>query len=740
MFRKSLTIALLIISLAFTPLASLADEGMWMPDSLDKLPLAQLKKRGFELKPEDVYSLAKPSLKDAIVQISIGGTGSFVSPEGLILTNHHIAFSAVTRASSSEKDFINNGFLAKTRAEEIPAQGYTISITQEFKDVTAEVLAAVKPEMSPEERQRAIAVKQQEMAKANSREKEGIRAQVAEASGGYQYFLYTYLTLRDIRLVYAPPKSIGYFGGDPDNFEWPRHCGDFAFLRAYVGPDGNPANFSKDNAPFKPKKFLPINATGIKEGDFAMVMGFPGSTFRLRESYSVEYRQNIQLPEQIASLRQQIDTLTKLGEKNPALKIRFADQIFGLSNSLKAYEGAVVGLKRMNLVARKRAEEAEFKRWIEASPALKAKYGDVLPQQEALYRDLTSTGAKQYALNDLLDSGNLINALQFAYGRAASRDLPANERPLQYSDQFLPQVAAQLSAGWEEREPEAEARLLASALARVAELPADQKVQAIEKLFEGKSGKERRDAEAEFARQTIENAKFKSFDEIKKLFNASAAEIRAIDDPAVKLVVAAVDENAPLSKKQSQILSAVTKVRPLYVSGMLEMRRATGKGLPYYPDANFTLRFTYGEVKGYKPRDAVTYDYQTSLSGVIEKDSGEDPFAVPEGLKELKAKKDFGPYVDPRLNDVPVNFLLTTDITGGNSGSPVMNGRGEIIGLAFDGNFEGLGGDYAFEPSLNRTIAVDIRYALFVTEKFAGASSLFNEMQIKRAKAMAASK
>jgi hypothetical protein len=394
----------------------------------------------------------------------------------------------------------------------------------------------------------------------------------------------------------------------------------------------------------------------------------------------------------------------------------------------------------MNLVARKRAEEAEFKRWIEASPALKAKYGDVLPQQEALYRDLTSTGAKQYALNDLLDSGNLINALQFAYGRAASRDLPANERPLQYSDQFLPQVAAQLSAGWEEREPEAEARLLASALARVAELPADQKVQAIEKLFEGKSGKERRDAEAEFARQTIENAKFKSFDEIKKLFNASAAEIRAIDDPAVKLVVAAVDENAPLSKKQSQILSAVTKVRPLYVSGMLEMRRATGKGLPYYPDANFTLRFTYGEVKGYKPRDAVTYDYQTSLSGVIEKDSGEDPFAVPEGLKELKAKKDFGPYVDPRLNDVPVNFLLTTDITGGNSGSPVMNGRGEIIGLAFDGNFEGLGGDYAFEPSLNRTIAVDIRYALFVTEKFAGASSLFNEMQIKRAKAMAASK
>lgn len=738
MLRKSLTIALLIVSLAFSPMASLADEGMWMPDSLDKLPLAQLKKRGFELKPEDVYSLTKPSLKDAIVQISAGGTGSFVSPDGLILTNHHIAFSAVTAASSTEKDYINNGFLAKSRAEEIPAQRYTISITQEFKDVTAEVLSAAKPEMSPEDRQRAIAVKQQEMAKTNSREKEGIRAQVVEVTGGHQYLLYTYLTLRDVRLVYAPPKSIGYYGGDPDNFEWPRHCGDFAFLRAYVGPDGNPANFSKDNTPFKPKKFLPLNATGIKEGDFAMVMGYPGATYRYRESYSVEFRQNIQLPEQIATLRQQIDTLTKLGEKDPQLKIRYADQIFGMSNSLKAFEGAVTGLKRMNLVDRKRAEEAEFSKWLEANPAMKAKYGDVLPQLESLYRDLTAASTKQNALNNLFDSSDLINALHYAYARAVNRELPANERSPQYSDQYLAQVAAQLSAGWNEREPESEAKLLATALARVADLPADQKAQAIEKLFEGKSGKERRDAETEFARAAIQNSKFKSFDEVKKLFNASAAEIRAIDDPALKLTIAAVDENSPLSKKQSQILSGVVKVRPLYVGGMLEMRRATGKGL-YYPDANFTLRFTYGEVKGYKPRDAVSYDYQTSLAGMLEKDTGADPFDAPEGLKELHKKRDFGAYVDPRLNDVPVNFLATTDITGGNSGSPVMNGRGEIIGLAFDGNYEGLGGDYAFEPSLNRTISVDIRYVLFVTEKLAGASYLFNEMQIKRGKAMTAS-
>ncbi|HMB27404.1 MAG TPA: S46 family peptidase [Blastocatellia bacterium] len=740
MFRKSLTVALLVASLLIAPLSSLADEGMWLPDSLGKLPLAEMKKRGFELKPEDIYSLTKPSLKDAVVQISIGGTGSFVSPEGLILTNHHVAFAAVTRATTSEKDYINNGFLAKSRAEEIPAQGYSIKITQDFKDVTSEVLSAVKPEMSLEERSSAIAAKQLEMERANSREKESIEAQVIETSGGYQYFLYTYLKLKDVRLVYAPPRSIGYYGGDPDNFEWPRHCGDFAFLRAYVGPNGSPVGFNKDNVPFKPKKFLPVNATGIKEGDFTMVMGYPGSTFRMRESYSVEYRQNIQLPDQIASLRQQIDALTKLGEKEPQLKMRFAERVFSLSNALKSFEGTVAGLKKMNLVERKRAEESDMKKWLDASRSAKAKYGEALPQLESLYRDLTSNSLKQNALDGLLNSGDLIEALEFAYERALSRDLPAKERALRLTDQALPLVTEQLSSDWEEREPEAEAKVLAASLTRLADLPADQKVQAVEKLFEGKSGKERHDAEAQFASKAIESAKFKSFDEVKKLFTASAADLRAIDDPALKLVIAVVDENAPLAKKQTQILNSITKVRPLYVAAMQEFRQATNRGLPYYPDANFTLRFTYGDVRGYKPRDAVTYDYQTSLAGVIAKDTGEEPFNAPEKLKELFGKKDFSGYADPRLNDVPVDFLATNDITGGNSGSPMMNGRGEIIGLAFDGNYEGLGGDYAYDISSNRTIAVDIRYVLFLTEKFGGAGYLFNEMQIKRAKAMTASR
>nr|MDQ3013615.1 S46 family peptidase [Acidobacteriota bacterium] len=719
------------------PFASFADEGMWLPDTLDKLPLAQMKKRGFELKPEDIYSTTKASLKDAIVQISIGGTGSFVSPEGLILTNHHVAFAAITRASTTEKDYINNGFLAKARAEEIPAQGYTLKILQDFKDVTSEVTSVAKPEMSPAERDKAINDKKQELAKAAStgREKEGISSQVIEATTGYQHFLYTYLTLRDVRLAYAPPKSIGYFGGDPDNFEWPRHCGDFTYLRAYVGADGKPAGFSKDNVPFKPKKFLPINATGIKEGDFTFVMGHPGSTFRHREAGWIEYRQNIQLPAQIATYKKQIETLTKLGENNPALKIRLTDQIFGLSNSLKAYEGAVTGLKKINLVERKRAEEEALKKWLAVNQSAQAKYGDLLPQIEAQYTELRSFSSKQTALDEVLNSGDLVNALEFAYNRALDKEKPAGERSPQLSDNFLPQVTGQLNSGWGERETEAEAKLLAAALSRVGGLPGDQKFAYVENLFVNKSSDARRDAERGFAQSALANTKFKSFDEVKKLFAMSAADLRAIDDPALKLVIAAADENAPFGKRIAKINAQMARLRPKYVAAMLEMKKS-----PYYPDANFTLRFTYGEVKGYKPRDGISYDWQTSLSGVIEKDTGEEPFNVPAILKELEKKRDFGSYMDARLNDVPVDFLATNDITGGNSGSPIMNGKGELIGLVFDGNYEGLAGDYAYDLNLNRTLAVDIRYVLFLTEKMGGASYLFNEMQIKRGKAMVAGK
>jgi len=740
MLRRTFALTLIITSLAVAPLLSLAEEGMWLPDSLDKLPLGKLKSRGLQLNAEDIYSPTKPSIKDAVMLISTGssiGSGSFVSPEGLILTNHHVAFTAVTTSSTTERNYITDGFLAKSRAEEIPAKGYSLLITQDFKDVTNEVLAAVKPEMSDAERGGAIAAKRIEVAKAaaQGREKDGISTQVAEVLSGLNYYLYTYLVLRDVRIIYAPPKAIGFFGGDPDNFEWPRHAGDFSFLRAYVGADGKPADFDQKNVPFKPKKFLPLDPSGVKEGDFAMVLGYPGTTYRYRESYSVEYHQKIQLPDSIEAFQEQIDLLTEAGKRDPALKIKFADEIFSLSNAVKDYQGTLQGLRRSNLVERKRAEEAAFTRALDANPAMKAKYGDVLPQIAEAYRDLTSFSRRQNALNRLLNAGDLMSILAFAYNRALDREKPAGERSPQFADQTAQRIAASLGEAWKERTPAIERQLVTAALERLSNLPADQRSPSIEQLFSGKTGDERRQAEAEFARRAVEDTQFKSVEAVTKLFNLLAAELRQLDDPALKLVIQAVDELQPLEKRIEKFNGAVTRLRPLYIRGLLEWKKSA-----YYPDANRTLRFTYGEVKGYQPRDAVQYDYQTSLAGVMEKDTGVEPFDAPARLKELHAKKDFNSYTDPRLKDVPVDFLATTDITGGNSGSPLMNGRGEIIGLVFDGNYEGLGSDYVYNPALSRTIAVDIRYVLFVTEKFAGASYLFNEMQIRRTKGMAAKK
>lgn len=726
MTRKILITTLVTVSLLIN---AVADEGMWLPDSLDKLHASMLKKRGLEIPIDEIYSTTKPSLKDAIVQISIGGTGSFVSPEGLILTNHHVAFSAVTAASSPEHDYINNGFTAKTHNEEIPAANYTVRITQEYKDVTAEVMSAIKPEMSAEDRIKAISQKRQdiELASNQGREKDGIQTQVIEASSGYQYFLYTYLVLPDVRLVYAPPKSIGYFGGDPDNFEWPRHCGDFSFLRAYVSPEGKPAAFSKNNVPFKPKKFLAINAAGVKDGDFTMVMGYPGATYRTRESYSVEYRETRQLPENIESFRERIDTLNKMSESDPALKIKLADQIFSLSNALKSYEGTVKGLERMHVVEQKREEEAKLTKWINADPARKAQYGNVLPKIAASYDDLKAFDRKQSVITEILASGMLMQLLDYGYGRALDKEKATEQRSAQFGDSFAGRLISQYSSRWKQREISTEIESLTTSLDESANLPNNQKIQYIESLFNNQTGINRKSADAEFAKSNINSKQYQSFDTVSKLINAPLTEFRASNDPLLKLVMSLHDEVDQLNKRTQAFNTNVAALRPLYVKSMAEMN-----GGPYYPDANFTLRFSYGNIQGYIPRDAVIYGYQTSLKGVIEKNTGREPFNAPPRLTELYKQRDFGSYIDSTLNEVPVGFISTNDITGGNSGSAVMNGKGEIIGLAFDGNYEGLGGDYKYDISMNRTISVDIRYVLFLMDKFANVDFLFKEMLIKK--------
>jgi Peptidase S46 len=717
----------LLVTVSLMPTSVLGDEGMFLPDTLTQLPLTRLKQRGLKIPISDIYDPNGPSIKDAVVIVD-GGTGEFVSPEGLLLTNHHVAFDALVSASDPSKDYAENGYFAKSRAEELPARGYNVTITQDLKDVTDEILNGIPDTLSPEERAQAIQTKVRVMENSGANRGEGISVRVLAMNDGLVYYKFTYLSLPDVRIVYAPPKNIGFFGGDPDNFEWPRHDGDFTFMRVYAGPDGKPAEYSTANVPYKPKKFLSLSMGGVKEGEFMMVMGYPGSTRRYRESYSVAYNQNIAMPFLIDLFTYQINTLRKAGENDAALRIKLESTIFGLSNELKNYEGSVLAMRRAGIVEQKRTQEAEFTRWVNADPAHKAKYGDVLPSLAKAYQELTATAQRDLLLQQMFQASDLIGITSFAQRAAADKEKPEAERNPALGQTSLMRIRAQIPTALVERNPTAERELLTYLLRKAAELPAEQKIDFIEKRFGNLQREARRRAEEDFAREVVDSKRYSTAEGLSAVFEMTAAQLRETHDPLIEFATDLSPAIQKIQTGQQAFNAGVQKWRPLLVRGMSEMR-----GTKPYPDANRTLRFTYGEVKGYIPRDAAIYEPFTHLSGVIEKDTGREPFDVPAKLKELYRTRDFGPYADGQ--DVPVNFLSTTDIIGGNSGSPIMNGRGEQVGIVFDGNYEGLGNDFFYNDAKGRTIAVDIRYVLFIADKFGGAGYLLKELDIKNAPA-----
>jgi hypothetical protein len=729
--KFSRTTVLLLAVLLFTSQLFVrvrADEGMFLPDTLGELPIKKLQQRGLKLPLTDIYNPNGPSIKDAVVIVD-GGTGEFLSAEGLMLTNHHVAFEALVAASDPTKDYATSGYLAKTRSEELPAKGYNVQITQQLKDVTAEVLSGVTDTMAPPDRTAAIAAKIQSIQRANTNPAEGITANVMALNEGLSYYLFTYLVLPDVRIVYAPPKNIGFYGGDPDNFEWPRHDGDFTFMRAYVGPDGKPADYSPGNVPYKPKKFLSISMAGVKENDFVMVMGYPGSTRRYRESYSVAYNQNVFMPFLVDLFQKQIELLQDAGRTNRELQIKLQSQIFDISNTLKNFEGSVVAMRRVGIIDQKRAEEAQFTRWVSANPERQKKYGEVLPALQAAYDELAKSQPRDTlvqnfaAMSDLFRIAGLIGSL------AADKDKPQDQRnptlalTAQRIKGALPEILA-------ERIPGFERNLLAFFLRKAAELPAGQKIEFIEKRFGNLQGDQRVRAEEEFARAAFEGKDLTTPEGITALLDMNSAQLREKHIELIDLADAINSINAEVQTRTRAFNQTVARWRPLLVQGMSEMR-----GNKPYPDANRTLRFTYGEVKGYVPHDAAVYTPFTNLSGVIEKDTGREPFDAPDKLKQLFRARDFGPYATPDGQNVPVDFLSTTDIIGGNSGSPIMNGKGEQVGIIFDGNYEGLGNDFFYNDAQGRAISVDIRYVLFIADKFGGAGYLVKELDIKNAPA-----
>ncbi len=717
---------LLFVSLV--PVSVLGDEGMFLPDTLSQLPIKKLQQRGLKIPITDIYNPNGPSIKDAVVIVD-GGTGEFLSPEGLLLTNHHVAFDALVSASDQSKDYASNGYLAKNRGEELPAKGYTVQITQELKDVTADVLSGVTDTMSQSERNAATAGKAQAIEAASAKPDEGITGQVLPLNEGLSYYLFTYLELRDVRIVYAPPKNIGFFGGDPDNFEWPRHCGDFTFMRVYVGPNGKPADYSASNVPFKPKKFLSLSMGGVKENDFVMVMGYPGSTRRYRESYSVGYNQDVSMPFLIDIFNKQIEVLQEAGKNDRALQIKQQSRIFDIANTVKDFEGSVVAMRRVGIVDQKRKDEADFTRWLNENPDRKKKYVDVLPSLQKAYDELQKVQPRDTLIQQMTGLSDLFQVAGIISLANADKEKPQAERNPNLAMRAV-RVRALLPAIFGDRIPVFDREMLAFYLRKAAELPANQKIEPIEKRFGSLQGSARVHAEEEFARVATESNNLSTAESVSRLFDMSPAQLHQLNEPLIEIAGEIAGLNVQVAARTRDFNGILGHFRPLLVRGMSEMRGGTP-----YPDANRTLRFTYGDVKGYLPHDAAIYQPFTNLSGVIEKDTGREPFDAPEKLKQLYRTRDFGPYATPDGQNVPVDFLSTTDIIGGNSGSPIMNGRGEQVGIIFDGNYEGLGNDFFYNEVQGRAISVDIRYVLFIADKFGGAGYLLKELDIKNAPA-----
>jgi len=699
------------------------EEGMFTLDNIPK------KIKGIKLKPDEIFSPTGPCLADAVIIIG-GGTGSFVSPDGLILTNHHVAYQAIQKNSSPENNYLRDGFYARSLEEEIPAPGYEAYITIDFKNITDTVKSVIKFEeslrekdMTPEEKAKAIEKKIAEIEKASENEEEGIIGQVISFLDGMEYYLYRYLKIKDIRLVYAPPSLIGVYGGDIDNWMWPRHTGDFSFLRAYVGPDGKPSEYSKENVPFKPEKYLIVSSKGIKKNDAVFILGYPGSTMRYRTSNSVDWNQNFSYPFRIRLFKDVIEILEDESKKGEDIAIKLSARIRGLNNALKNNQGMVDGFKKSKLLERKKMQEEEFKLWLKKNPDIIKEYGNPLDQIEKLYAELKK-GAKR---DNLIRYMIMIPTVRYAttiQKWSIEKEKPEGERKPQYMDFRIPRIKREFEIGAKDYYYPADKRLLGYFFERLLELPENEQPQFIKRLYTDKS--KAKEQIKKFIDNVFKKTQITNPEMWIKMFNMNKAQLDSLNDPFIEFAKELNKEFDRIENKNYRFNGMITELRPKYYKLLKKW-----KGNEMYPDANRTIRFTYGYIKGYKPRDAVFYDYITSLSGIIEKHTGEEPFNAPDKLIKLWENKNYGIYMDKYINDIPVNFLATTDITGGNSGSPVLNGKGELVGLAFDGNYESMISDWQYDLNLTRTIAVDIRYVLYILEKYDSANRILEELNIK---------
>ena len=704
-----------------------ADEGMWLPMFVERLNYVDMQKMGLQLTPEEIYSINHNSLKDAIVGLGSDAkprgffcTGEIVSKQGLLFTNHHCGYSAIQKLSSVEHDYLKDGFWAKNFSEELPAPEMTASFLIRMEDVTNDILGVVTDDMDWEARNHAISAKAKELEAAASEDGK-YNPVVKGFFEGNEYYMFVYQVFPDVRLVGVANSSIGKFGGDTDNWMWPRHTGDFSIFRVYTDKDGNPAEYSADNVPMVPKHSLPISLDGVKPNDFTMIWGFPGSTERYMSSYGIDYNVETFYPIIIDVFGKQLEVMDEFMRDDDAINLMYADNHAGLANTWKNFIGQCTMLRKNKVSEAKVALENDFTKWVNDNN--KTEYADALPNLKKAYEQLGQVAKYVY------------------YPSLISRIGPAGR-----ASSFLGYYMTAISGDKEALE----AATMELQGMDVDDLFSETDLRVEKKTF-AELLKVYRDAfdENELPEVfTIINKKFKgdidAFADYvyEKSFFATPESIKAfIEKPKAKKIdkdYAFITSNSMTGVVMDAVglyrgaMSAIEENDHLFVKGLREYYAATQPGKSLYPDANSTMRMSYGSVQDYMPADAVHYDYVCTAQGILEKYvPGDYEFDAPKRLLDLIEKKDFGPYADEN-GDLIVCFLSTNDITGGNSGSPIMNGKGELLGLAFDGNWEAMSGDVNFEPKLQRTINVDARYVLFIIDKYAGATNLIDELDIRK--------
>ena len=718
---KKIAIALLLVFIS--NLSIKADEGMFLVHLIGEKTYADMVKRGLKLSKEQLYDINKSSLKDAIVLFGGGCTAEIVSKEGLVFTNHHCGYDAIASASSVEHNYLRDGFWAKSKAEEIPAPGLSVQFLVKIEDVTAAVMSKLL-EVKPNEILSKLPAITKEMSDKAS-EGTGYEVRISSFFKGNQFLQFTYQRYTDVRLVGTPPESIGKFGGDTDNWEWPRHTGDFSIFRVYQGADGKPADFKTDNVPYQPKSFLPVSIKGVQDGDYAMIYGYPGGTNRYETSYGVKLKIDIENPNLVKLRDERLKLMLAEMVKDPAVKIQLASSYAGIANYWKFFDGESKQLIQHNVIATKENEEKAFAQWAVG----KHEYDNLFSNISATY-DAWRPYAKGrvYLMEGIFGSPLIAFASQ-----AKGLDDAMSKKDAKAED--ISKAAKALAAGQKrfiKGENIASDRNILAVVTRMFYYDIDptQRPQGFYAEMQANFGDLSNDETfKKFAKNAFETSMFLNQSKFDA-WVASPDTATLHKDPAFRTAMWFLNNYTNNFKKYyDEFLANNYANNNKYLKGVLEMK----KGQTLYPDANQTMRVSYGNVKSYSPRDAVKYREICTITGIKEKyKNGDYEFDAPEKLMDLINKKDYGQYIDKKANDLVVTFITTNDITGGNSGSPVLNAKGELIGLAFDGNYEALSHKIAFDGELNRTICLDVRYLLFVVDKLGGATNIINELQLMK--------